>query len=384
MAKWRVSEGAGKGSSRQRRSVDSVIDGHNDLAWAMRKLCDYDLDQIDLRGNTPALHTDIPRLRAGVVTGQFWSVYVSSTLAGAEAVTATLEQIDFVHRLVARHPDVFQLTTTADGIQRARTSGRIASLIGMEGGHSIDQSLAVLRMMYELGARYLTLTHNHNIEWADSGTDTARLGGLSSFGVDVVREMNRLGMLVDLSHTSDDVMRQAIDVSSAPVIFSHSSARAVCDGPRNVPDDVLSSLAVNGGLCMVTFVANFVSPEVAAWVQATRETLITDGQDPHSPSGLATAIELRSESENVPVATIDDVAEHFDHIREVAGIDHVGIGGDFDGATLMPDGLDDVSGYPRLFDALTSRGWSRNDLDKVSYANILRVLGDAEAVSDAT
>lgn len=348
----------------------------------MRMLCEYDLDKVDLTELVAELHTDIPRLHHGGVTGQFWSVFVSQTLAGGDAVTATLEQIDFVRRMVDRYQDDFQFARTSDEVDEARRDGRIASLLGMEGGHSIDNSLAVLRMMYELGVRYMTLTHNSNIEWADSATDERRLGGMSSFGDDVVREMNRLGMLVDLSHVSDDVMHQAMALSAAPVMFSHSSARAVCNVPRNVPDDVLAALVGNGGLCMVTFVSNFVSPTVAAWVETGRQVLVDRGADSQSGSAMRTLIRERGVSEELPSATIDDVVAHFEHVREVAGIDHVGVGGDFDGATLMPEGLEDVSGYPRLFEVLRSRGWSSADLDKVASGNILRVLRDAESVAD--
>lgn len=358
-----------------------MIDGHNDLAWGMRKLCGYNLDEVDLAVAVPALHTDIPRLRAGGVTGQFWSVYVSQSLAGADAVTATLEQIDFIRRMISRYHGDFRFVSTSEELDRVRKSGRIASLLGMEGGHSIDNSLAVLRMMYDLGARYMTLTHNYNTEWADSATDERRLGGLSPFGEQVIREMNRLGMLVDLSHVSDDVMRQALGLSSAPVLFSHSSARAVCDVPRNVPDDVLTDLAGNGGVCMVTFVANFVSPNVAAWIEETRQTLVDRGEDPQNFAVMAKLIGERRSSEVVPTATVADVVAHFDHIRDVAGIDHVGVGGDFDGATLMPEGLNDVAGYPGLFEALRDRSWSSDDLEKVASGNVVRVLRDAEAVA---
>jgi len=359
-----------------------VIDGHNDLAWAMRTLCRYDLNEIDLSGSVPILHTDIPRLQAGGVTGQFWSVFVSPDLVGGEAVTATLEQIDFVRRMVDRYHEAFRFARTAEEVDQARHNGRIASLLGMEGGHSIDNSLAVLRMMYCLGVRYMTLTHNNNIEWADSATDERRLGGMSPFGYDVVAEMNRLGMLVDLSHVSDDVMRQAIGHSRAPVIFSHSSARAVCDVARNVPDDVLVDLAGNGGLCMVTFVANFVAPVVASWIEEGKQIQVGRGVNPHSSAAMTAIIRERSGSETVPVATVDDVVAHFEHVREVAGVDHVGIGGDFDGAPLMVDGLDDVSGYPRLFEALRGKNWSSSDIDKVASGNILRVMRDAEATAE--
>lgn len=363
-----------------RRTMAGVIDGHNDLPWAMRQLCQYDLDRVDLSGHVPALCTDIPRLRAGGVTAQFWSVFVPSTLAGA-AVTATLEQIDFVHRMIDRHPHAFQLALNADEVACARDGGRIASLIGMEGGHSIDGSLGVLRLMYDLGVRYMTLTHNDNVAWADSATDEPVLGGLSPFGEDVVREMNRLGMLVDLSHVSADVMRQALAASRAPVMFSHSSARALCDVPRNVPDDVLETLAGNGGVCMVTFVADFVSPSCADWMGECRRLVSERGGDPRRSADLGAVVRDRAESDPPPRATIDDVVTHIEHVRDVAGIEHVGIGGDYEGSALMPAGLDDVSGYPRLFDALTARGWRATDLERLRGANVLRVLGDAEDVA---
>jgi len=337
-----------------------VIDGHNDLAWAMRLLCDYDLDAVDLSQVVPQLHTDIPRLRAGGVTGQFWSVYAPSRFTGSEAVLVTLEQIDFVRRFITRFPRELALATTADEVRVAQSTGRIASLIGLEGGHCIDSSLAALRMMYELGARYMTLTHNQNVAWADSATDEPVLGGMSDFGVDVVREMNRLGMLVDLSHVSADVMRQALALTSAPAIFSHSSARALVDVPRNVPDDVLETLATNGGICMVAFVPDFVSTSFAKWYQ-DREMGVVDIPP--------------------PVVTIDDVADHIDHVRDVAGIEHVGVGGDFDGSAHMPPALSDVSSYPKLIEVLSARGWSARDLELLCNGNILRVLGAAEDVS---
>lgn len=355
-----------------------MIDGHNDLPWAMRMHFEYDLDVADLALGVPTLHTDIPRLHAGGVTGQFWSVFVPSTLAAGDAVLATLEQIEFVHRMVQRYPNDFELARSADDVSRVRADGRIASMIGMEGGHSIGGSLAVLRMMYDLGARYMTLTHNDNTEWADSATDEPVLGGLSGFGVEVVREMNRLGMLVDLSHVSADVMRQAIAVSSAPVMFSHSSARAVCDVPRNVPDDVLLQLATNGGLCMVTFVSGFVSPQVAEWGAETTQMLQARGGNPRSWEEWDRMAAERIASAPPPVATIADVVAHVEHVREVAGIDHVGIGGDFDGTSLVPSGLHDVSCYPSLFDALRARHWSSADLDRLAVGNALRVMRGAE------
>lgn len=356
-----------------------LIDGHNDLAWAMRREYDADLDAVDLTGVVPDLHTDLKRLEAGGVAGQFWSVYVSPELfAGPSAVTATLEQIDFVRRLVARYPDRLMLATTADEV--SASGDRIASLLGMEGGHCIDGSLAVLRMMRALGVRYLTLTHNKNVPWADAATDDPVLHGLSEFGEDVVREMNRLGMLVDLSHVSADVMRHALRVTAAPAIFSHSSARAVCDHPRNVPDDVLATLAQNDGVCMVTFLPAFVSPAVARWHAEAKAEARRRGIQKGDPAYDALMIGL-AERSPPPVATLTQVVAHIEHVRAVAGVDHVGIGGDYMGGEGMPEGLEDVSGYPRLFAALADRGWSRADLAKLAGENTLRVLRAAEDVA---
>lgn len=358
-----------------------MIDGHNDLPWAMRELCFYDFEKAELSGHVPAVQTDIPRLRAGGVTGQFWSVYVPSTLPGGAALTATLEQIDFVGRLIERYPDDLARALTVGDVEAAHGSGRIASLIGIEGGHSINGSLAVLRLMYELGARYMTLTHNDNVEWADSATDTPVLGGLSGFGESVVREMNRLGMLVDLSHVSPDVMRQSLALSSAPVMFSHSSARALCDVPRNVPDDVLTTLATNGGICMVTFVPDFVSAKVARWTNQSKEIAADRGLSPRNLHEVERISAERMATDPAPVATISDVVSHFEHVREVSGIDHVGIGGDYDGSMMMPAGMEDVSSYPRLFDALVERHWSVSDLDKLRKLNVLRTMRDAQSLA---
>jgi membrane dipeptidase len=354
-----------------------MIDGHNDLPWAMRKHCGYDMAVADLGVSVPELHTDIPRLRAGEVTGQFWSVYVPSSLSGADAVTATLEQIDFVFRMIDRYPDDFAFAQTADDVERAANNGRIASLIGIEGGHSINESLAVLRMMFDLGARYMTLTHNDNTPWADSATDVPALGGLSEFGEDVVREMNRLGMLVDLSHVSADVMRQTMKVTTSPVMFSHSSARAVCNVPRNVPDDVLAALPTNGGVCMVTFVPDFVSPDVARWAEQCKEMAEERGGSSRNMADVDRVFRERLASDPPPTATVNDVVAHIEHVREVSGIDHVGIGGDYDGTLFMPAGLEDVSGYPCLFDALADHGWNQSDLNRLRRHNILRVMRDA-------
>jgi membrane dipeptidase len=345
-----------------------VWDGHNDLPWRLRIDAGGEVAGIDVPNTAAARQTDIPRLRAGRVGAQFWSVWVPSSLPEPEAVVHTLQQIDVVHRMAAAYERDLCLATTADDVTRAMREGRIASLIGAEGGHSIGSSLGVLRTLYALGVRYLTLTHNDNVPWADSATDMPAVGGLSPFGVEVVGEMNRLGMIVDLSHVHDLTMRAALSASTAPVMFSHSSARAVCDVPRNVPDDVLDKLAGNGGVCMVTFVAEFVSPGRRAVWERGPDTPAGDWKTaPGAPDPL-------------PPATIDDVVRHIEHVRYVAGIDHVGIGGDFDGSTNMPAGLDDVSGYPRLFDALRGRGWSPADLAKLAHGNMLRVK---RAVEDA-
>ncbi|MFE9422300.1 dipeptidase [Kitasatospora sp. NPDC006697] len=360
-----------------------VVDGHNDLPWAMRELAGYDLDAVDLADDQRHhLHTDLDRLAAGGVGAQFWSVYVPARLAGDAAVSATLEQIDFVRALVDRYPERLALALTADQAEAARAEGRIASLMGAEGGHSINSSLATLRALHRLGVRYLTLTHNDNVPWADSATDEPSAGGLTRFGEEVVREMNRLGMLVDLSHTSPDTMRHALRVSEAPVVFSHSSARALNDHPRNIPDDVLALLPANGGVAMATFVPQFVDARVAAWVAGATEELAAHGFHPlaHTPAAMKV---LHAYQERVarPVATAATVADHLDHMREVAGIDHLGVGGDFDGTAFTPAGLDDVSGYPNLLAELLGRGWTEAELAKLTWQNPLRVLRAAEEVA---
>ena len=357
-----------------------VVDGHNDLAWALRKRVHDDFDRLDLTRPQPDLHTDIPRLRAGGVGAQFWSVYVPSTLQGDQAVRATLEQIDVVHTMVRRYPDTFSLAGDADEVERAVSAGRIASLLGAEGGHSINCSLAVLRMLHALGVRYLTLTHNDNVPWADSATDQPRVGGLSRFGEEVVREMNRVGVLVDLSHVAAATMRAALRVTAAPVIFSHSSARALCDVPRNVPDEVLAALAGNGGVCMVTFVPPFITSRCAAWSAEAKEHVSGTGVDPEDDASAALLAAWERDHPR-PRVTVADVADHIDHVREVAGVDHVGLGGDYDGVAFQPEGLEDVAGYPRLLAELLDRRWSEGDLAKLTWANPIRVLRDAEAVA---
>jgi membrane dipeptidase len=358
-----------------------LVDGHNDLPWELRTKVGYDLDRMDIRAPQPALQTDIPRLRAGHLGAQFWSVYVPSRLDGRGAVTATLEQIDAVHEILRRYPDVFEIARTAADVERIFRSGKIASLIGMEGGHSIDNSLAALRMFHRLGVGYMTLTHSDNVAWADSGTDTPRAGGLSRFGEAVVKEMNWLGMLVDLSHVSPDAMSDALRVSEAPVIFSHSSARALCDVPRNVPDEVLRQIPRNGGVVMVTFVPSFVSPEVAeAWGRFEAQRKIWRSQYADAAAGKAAEDAWRA-ANPLPAATLAQVADHIDHVRKVAGIDHVGIGSDFDGIESGPRGLEDVSKFPDLVAELLRRGYSDEDVRKVIGGNVLRVMREAEQVA---
>ena len=322
-----------------------LVDGHNDYPWALReKDPERRLETLDISLPQPSLHTDIPRLRQGGVGMQFWSVYVPASLDGAAAVTAVFEQIDVVHRMMRRWPDTFELARTVADAERIFRSGRIASMIGMEGGHSIDGSLDILRKAYAAGARYLTLTHSANLPWADSASGPSALDGLSPFGEEVVREMNRLGMLVDLSHTSPATMTDALRVSAAPVIFSHSSARGVTDHVRNVPDAVLRQIPKNGGVVMVTFVPAFVATEAAT-------------------------------------ATLSHVVDHIDHIRKLAGIDYIGIGGDFDGIATVPRGLEDVSKYPALTAELLRRGYSDEDVGKILGGNILRVWRAAERIA---
>ncbi|MFD3521387.1 dipeptidase [Streptomyces sp. NPDC058653] len=362
-----------------------VVDGHNDLPWALREQVAYDLDRRDLADDQSAyLHTDIPRLRAGGVGAQFWSVYVRSDMAGDSAVSATLEQIDVVGRMIARYPDDFAGARTADDMENARRTGRIASLMGAEGGHSINNSLATLRALYALGVRYMTLTHNDNLAWADSATDEPGVGGLSPFGHEVVREMNRTGMLVDLSHVAATTMRDALATSAAPVLFSHSSSRAVCDHPRNIPDDVLELLPANGGVAMATFVPKFILPEAIAWTRAADENMREHGAHPLDTTESGMEIHRAFEAANPrPTATAATVADHLDHMREVAGIDHIGIGGDFDGTAFTPDGLQDVAGYPNLVAELLARRWSPEDLAKLTWHNAVRVLRASEDVARA-
>ena len=359
-----------------------LIDGHNDLPWALREKFDRDFSKIDLRKPQPQLMTDIPRLREGGMGAQFWSVYVPVEMQGKEAVRVTMEEIDTVYRMVRAYPDVFEMATTADDIERIHHSGKIASLIGMEGGHSIDCSLATLRMFYRLGARYMTLTHSSNTPWADSATDTPKVNGLSAFGKAVVREMNWLGMLVDLSHVSPAAMNAALDTSRAPVIFSHSSARALCDIARNVPDEVLQRLPKNGGLVMVSFVPGFTSEAVRVYElkrdqESKRLTAVKGSSEKTVQDGLA----QWDRANPAPRATVAQVADHIDHIRKIAGLDHVGIGSDFDGISSTPVGLEDVSKYPGLTAELIKRGYADADIGKILGGNLLRVMRQVETVA---
>jgi membrane dipeptidase len=364
-----------------------LIDGHNDLPWQLRQRVDRKLSRLDLASDLSGLerplHTDIARLRAGGVGGQFWSVYVPVELEGADAVTATLEQIDVVHGMIARYPDAFELALTADDVVRIHRAGKVASLIGMEGGHSIDDSLAVLRQMFALGARYMTITHWRGTDWADAATSPARHDGLTEFGREVVREMNRLGMLVDLSHVSAATMHDALDVAEAPVIFSHSGAHGATPHPRNVPDDVLARLADNGGVVMVDFVPGFKSAETSQW-WAARAGERARLESLHPAAGAERIGELVAawvEANPAPEVTLHHVADHVDYLRDHAGIDHVGIGGDFDGIGAVPVGLEDVSTYPAFLVELARRGYSEEDLAKIAGENVLRALRGAEATA---
>jgi len=359
-----------------------LVDGHNDMVWALRQAREKDGREPDVSQACPQLQTDLPRLRAGGVGAQFWSVYVPSDLPPERAVTMTLEQIDALYELVRRFPDRLELARTAEDVERVAAAGKVASMIGVEGGHCIGNSLGTLRILARLGAGYLTLTHNDDTPWADSGTGDHPHGGMTRFGEEVVRELNRCGVLVDLSHVSEDTMRQAIEVSEAPVIFSHSSARALCDVVRNVPDDVLERIGRTGGVVMVTFVPAFVAPEGAevsraAWARV-RELRAEHAGDPEAARAAIDA--WWASIEQVP-ATIAQVADHIDHVRAVAGIDNIGVGGDFDGADTMPTGLEDVSGYPSLFAELTARGYTDEELRKIAGRNVLRVMREAERVA---
>jgi membrane dipeptidase len=359
-----------------------LIDGHNDLPWEIRtsKTAPRDVAAYDLRTTTPK-HTDLARMKQGEVGAQFWSIYIPGEVKDSGYARIQLEQFDIARRMIQRYPDRLILALTASDIERAFRRHRIASLLGMEGGHAIENSLGALRSYYALGARYMTLTHNVTLDWADAGLDTARHGGLTSFGREVVREMNRLGMLVDLSHVSPGVMSNALDVAEAPVIFSHSSARALVEHPRNVPDSILARLPKNGGIVMVTFVPAFVSQDVANWEKQAEddkkalEATVSDSVERQR------RIDQWMSNHPRPNATLQQVADHIEHVRDIAGVDHVGIGSDFDGIDFGPVGLEDTSKFPDLFAELIRRGWSDPDLKKLAGQNLLRVLRTAELVA---
>lgn len=362
-----------------------LIDGHNDVPWQVRERFERRVGELDFAGDTstlePPMHTDLPRLRDGQVGAQFWSVYVDPEFSGDEAVRIQLEQLDVAHRLIDRY-DAFEFVTTADGIERAFEQGRIAALLGLEGGHTLNNSLAVLRMYHRLGARYLTLTHWQSHDWADAATDAARHGGLSEFGSEVVREMNRLGMLVDLSHASAKTMHDVLDVSKAPVIFSHSSADGVTEHPRNVPDDVLDRVPNNGGIVMVTFVRGYVAETFKQWdARLKGEQARLERLYPGDPEQVETELEAWKNENPESRASLSDVADHIDYIRERIGVEHIGIGGDYDGISRGPEGLEDVSTYPNLFAELIRRGYSEEELAAIAGGNLLRVLRAAEEVA---
>jgi membrane dipeptidase len=360
-----------------------LIDGHNDLPWRIREdsIARGNVDTYDLRKHTPG-HTDLERLRKGMVGAQFWSVYVPGEWPDSGYARVQLEQIDIARRMIAKYPDQLALALTANDIRRDFKQGKIGSLIGMEGGHAIEHSLGALRAYYDLGARYMTLTHNVTLDWADAALDSAKHNGLTPFGDSVVREMNRLGMLVDLAHVSPATMSDALNVSEAPVIFSHSAARALVDVPRNVPDSILRRVTANGGIVMVPFVTGFVSPAVRLYDQSTRPVM-KDLQAKYGNDTAAITRDIKQwrAAHPEPRATLSQVADQIDYVRKVAGVDHVGIGGDFDGITEVVEGLEDVSTYPALFAELARRGWSDSDLSKLAGENFLRVFAQAEAVA---
>jgi len=375
--------------ARARKLLEEVplVDGHNDVPWELRQRVKNHLGQLDLRSDTSQLekpmHTDIPRLRQGGLGAQFWSVYIPADMAGPQSVRTVLEQIDVVHRLAALYPDVFEVATSPQDVYRIHREGKIASLIGMEGGHSIDNSLAVLRQLYAAGARYMTITHSKNVDWADSATDVPKHGGLTKFGEEVIREMNRLGMLIDLSHVSPDSMKDAMAVSEAPVIFSHSSARALDAHPRNVPDDVLRLLPEDGGVVMVTFVPSFLSEEVRGWgAEEDAEEARLKTLHPEAPEQVESDLESWRQKHPAPRATLAQAADHIEYVRKLAGIDHVGIGSDFDGITSVPLGLEGVEDYPMLLAELLRRGWTDEEIKKLAGQNVLRVFREAEKVAE--
>jgi len=359
-----------------------LIDGHNDLAWVIRRSKEHprDVAAYDLRTTTSG-HTDLARLRAGLVGAQFWSIYVPGEIKDSGFARVQLEQFDIARRAIARYPDDLELALGAEDVERAWHHHRIASLLGMEGGHVLENSLGALRSYYQLGARYLTLTHNVTLDWADAALDTARHGGLTPFGKDVVHEMNRLGMLVDISHVSDGVMSDVLSTAQAPVIFSHSACRALVTHPRNVPDSILARLPANGGVVMIAFVPQFVSPAVAEADMSERAALARELERVTDPEEQDRIEKEYRAAHPWPRATLAEVADHIEHARSVAGVDHIGIGSDFDGIDEVVLGLEDVSKFPDLFAELIRRGWKDEELKKLAGGNVLRALKEAEKVA---
>lgn len=390
LAAQKVSEEQAVATATAALEAAPVFDGHNDAPGQLRSRENNQINAFDFTdtmdehdhvgGDDGAMHTDLNRLKKGKVGAQFWSVYVPHNANEAAAVQQTIEQIDVTKRLIARNPDTMRYALTADEVETAMRDGKIASLLGMEGGYSIGSNLGVLRQFHAMGARYMTLTHNSNIPWADSATDAPKHDGLTDFGKDVVREMNRLGMLVDLSHVSEATMMDALDVATAPVIFSHSGARAVTAHPRNVPDSVLKRLPANGGVVMVVALPRFINEKVRQW-DARRAGVIAQTRVEHlgNPEAAANAVAAWVAANPEPKSVIGDVADHIDHIRAVAGVEHIGIGGDYDGMPIGPVGMEDVSGYPALFTELARRGYSQAELEMIASRNALRVMRAAEA-----
>jgi len=384
-----TAQGGGKNRYQiSRRAADIhargyVFDGHNDLPWEVRTKATRGFDELDISKPQASLHTDIDRLRVGNVGAQFWSVFVPvDTIAAGNAFQTTQEQIELVHKMIARYPDVFELALNAEDVRRIQGEGKIASLIGMEGGHSIEGSIGKLRQLHAMGARYMTLTHTDTLEWADSATDVARSDGLSEFGEEIVLEMNRLGMLIDLSHVSPATMHDALRVSKAPVIFSHSSARAIADHPRNVPDEVLVELPKNGGVVMINFFSGFVVPESAGVLleqSALREELKL--KYPESKEQQERELKQWQLKHPYPAGQVEILVDHIEHVIRVAGIDHVGLGSDFDGISKLPVGMEDVSKYPVLTELLLRRGYEEEAIHKVLYGNVLRVLEESSKVA---
>jgi len=359
-----------------------LVDGHNDLPYRLRELDDLSLEKVDISRHQPELHTDIPRLRRGGVGAQFWSAYVPpETAKSGGAARYCLEQLDLVHRLVRKYPDELEMARTADDIVRIHGEGKIASLIGIEGGHAIEGSLGTLRMFYALGARYITLTHSETHDWADSATDGPRHGGLSPFGEQVVREMNRLGMLVDISHVSAETMKDVLSVSRAPIIASHSSCLALAPHPRNVPDDVLRLIAANGGVVMVNFFSGFIDAEAARVSQDLFDVVRRLRADHTDEAGFRKAMEVWRREHPIPAGTVRTMVDHIDHIVRVAGIDHVGLGSDFDGVSQLPAQLEDVSCYPFITQELLNRGYAEAQIHQIMGGNLLRALREAEQVA---